>query len=493
MAQAAPLADRGPTSLASKNPFRNLVSENNSIRPVSTNPFLDSNEILSPEGTTNKATHPIGTGVAATRSDVTDKTADIFATLDIKEPAKPPQSHANGATRRENIAPRPHPSRGPSTRHGPTKSDEERRRQQGKPPGPPQELDIFADPPELNRPRERRPPPRRNSESSIREKPKDLDPEAERRRRERRLREGKGSHRSKKPNARLDIIDKLDVTSIYGTGLFHHDGPFDACNPHRNRKGSRQAPMQAFPKDSLNMQLGGSGPVNTKLNLDQYHGTGREANLDYNDAAIYEEDADYFRRPQPERSASFNPTAKAEPLHGSETAGLGTSTFLEGAPASRAAIQRRESEQEAAEQANAAGLSRKKSLAQRIKSVRPKIADGGRMTSPEPAATPTSPMGTSKSEQNGGNPFFKDYDKEHEKKGAQIAFAEEQAKNTGRARAPSSPKRGALTLERKLTSESNGPPPEETKSAAAGFLSRVKSIKGGRSRTRERRNTEAST
>ncbi|KIW35084.1 uncharacterized protein PV07_01804 [Cladophialophora immunda] len=491
MAQAAPLADRGPASLASKNPFRNLVSEKNSSRPISTNPFLDSNEILSPDAA-NKATPPVSTGMAINRSNAADKTADIFATLDIKEPAKPPQPHANGAARRENIAPRPYPPRGPQSRHRPSNSDEERRRQQGKPSGHPQELDIFADPPELNRPRDRRPPPRRNSESSIREKPRDLDPEAERRRRERRLREGKGSHRSKKPNARLDIIDKLDVTSIYGTGLFHHDGPFDACNPHRNRKGSRQAPMQAFPKDSLNMQLGGSGPVNSKLNLDQYHGTGREANLDYNDAAVYEEDADYFRRPQPERSASFNPVARTEPLHGSETAGLGTSTFLEGTPASRAAIQRRDSEQEAAEQAVAAGLSRKKSLAQRIKAVRPKIPDGGRMASPEPAATPTSPMGTSKSEQNGANPFFKDYDKEFEKKGAQIAFAEEQAKNSGRARAPSSPKRGGLALERKLTADSTGPQPDDVKSGAAGFLSRVKSIKGGRSRTRERRNTEAS-
>ncbi|KIY01389.1 uncharacterized protein Z520_02941 [Fonsecaea multimorphosa CBS 102226] len=482
--------DRGPTSLASKNPFRNLVSENNSVKPISTNPFLDTNEILSSDAA-NKATPPVGSGMATNRTNVADNNTDIFATLDINDPVKPPQPRANGAARRENIAPRPYTSRGPPPRHRPSNSDEERRRQQGKPPGPPQELDIFADPPELNRPRERRPLPRRNSETSIREKPKDLDPEAERRRRERKLREGKGSQRSKKPNARLDIIDKLDVTSIYGTGLFHHDGPFDACNPHRNRKGSKQAPMQAFPKDSLNMQLGGSGPVNSKLNLDQYHGTGREANLDYNGAAVYEEDTEYLRRPLPERSASFNPTARIEPLHGSESAGLGTSTFLEGAPASRAAIQRRDSEQEAAEQANAAGLSRKKSLAQRIKAVRPKIAEGGRITSPEPAATPNSPLGTGKSEQNGVNPFFKDYDKEFEKKGAQIAFAEEQAKNTGRARAPSSPKRGGLALERRLTSESTGPPPDDAKSGAAGFLSRVKSIKG-RSRTRERRNTELS-
>lgn len=252
--------------------------------------------------------------------------------------------------------------------------------------------------------------------------------------------------------------------------------------------------MQAFPKDSLNMALGGAGPNNSKLNLEQYHGMGKEANLDYNGAAIPDADADYMRRPQPERSASFNPTARTEAIHGDASTGLGTSTFLEGTPASRAAIENHKSEQEAAEQAMAAGLSRKKSLAQRIKSVRPRINEQGRMTSPEPfqTVTPTSPLGTGKSEPGGTNPFFKDYDKEYEKKGAQIAFAEEQVKNTGRARAPSSPKRGALALERKLTTESVGAPAEESKPSVNGFLNRVKSIKGARSKTRERRNTEAS-
>lgn len=54
---------------------------------------------------------------------------------------------------------------------------------------------------------------------------KPLDPEDEKRRREKRHREREarhkdGKHRSsrKAPAHRLDIIDKLDVTSIYGTG-----------------------------------------------------------------------------------------------------------------------------------------------------------------------------------------------------------------------------------------------------------------------------------
>ncbi|KAJ9609160.1 hypothetical protein H2200_006932 [Cladophialophora chaetospira] len=496
MAQTAPLAERGPTSLASKNPFRNLVSDSSAARPISTNPFLDTNEIVSPDSA-NKTVTTSAPNSATSPATMVAKTTDIFASLDVKDSAKPAQPQVNGSARRENIPPRNYPPRGPPPRHRPSNSDEERRRQQGKPRGPPNELDIFADPPDLNRPREKRAPPRRNSESSIREKPKDTDPEAEKRRRERRSREGrdgKTSSKSKKPNGRLDIIDKLDVTSIYGTGLFHHDGPFDACNPHRNRRGARAAPIQAFPKDSLNMQLGGAGPNNSRLNLEQYHGTGVEANRDYNHAAAQDADAEYMRRPQPERSASFNPVAQTEPVHGHESAGLGTSTFLEGAPASRAAIQRRESEQQASEQAMAAGLSRKKSLAQRIKSVRPRVNDTGRMTSPEPfpAAGPTSPLATGKSEQNGVNPFFKDYDQEYEKKGAQIAFAEEQLKTAPRPRAPSSPKRGGLALERKLTAESVGPPRDEGKSGGGGFLSRVKSIKGGRSKTRERTNTVTS-
>lgn len=61
------------------------------------------------------------------------------------------------------------------------------------------------------------------------ERPKHVDTEEERKRRERRRREreargkeGKDgkprSSSSKKNNYQLDIIDKLDVTSIYGTG-----------------------------------------------------------------------------------------------------------------------------------------------------------------------------------------------------------------------------------------------------------------------------------
>ena len=84
-------------------------------------------------------------------------------------------------------------------------------------------FDIFADPPKSG-PREatsRR--PRRNSESSVMDRSSKLfDDDDDKRRRERR-REREARHRDGKPRSsrkdrRLDIIDKLDVTSIYGTG-----------------------------------------------------------------------------------------------------------------------------------------------------------------------------------------------------------------------------------------------------------------------------------
>ena len=104
-----------------------------------------------------------------------------------------------------------------------------------KPPGRVDISNIFDDPP-TRRPATQR--PRRNSDGSIVDK-KVLNSEEERKRRERRHREraprAKDSKDSKdnkdgkdgkdvkeKPikvtNRRMDVIDKLDVTSIFGTG-----------------------------------------------------------------------------------------------------------------------------------------------------------------------------------------------------------------------------------------------------------------------------------
>jgi len=79
------------------------------------------------------------------------------------------------------------------------------------------DLDIFADPPaESSR------APRRNSDGSIDVEKKLLDPEEEKKRQEKsKRRERRARHEQAKRDAakkKLDIIDKLDATSIYGTG-----------------------------------------------------------------------------------------------------------------------------------------------------------------------------------------------------------------------------------------------------------------------------------
>ena len=337
-------------------------------------------------------------------------------------------------------------------------------------------------------------------------------------REDRRRKEGRPG-RPRKPKG-LDVIDKLDVTGIYGPGrklrlsyvyrptepltgvlVFHHDGPFDACNPHRNRRRDRAAPMQAFPAGSANNALGGAGPVNKNVNLDQFHGRGVEAFTDYHDAPEGENRWD--RRPQ----ISFDPAARIEPVHGEESVGLGTSTFLEGAPASRSAMQRRESEDQLPAPAGfvGAGITRKRSLAQRIRGIsqpRPRYADG-RVVSPEaryerssnsPEMSPRGPLSAGGTSLHERNPFFDDYDGAYEKKGASIKIAE-QDKDVGRSRADSEAKKGLLSdigrtrapssptrpLQRSITADNvregaSKPAP----AVGGGFLNRVKSLKGGR-------------
>jgi hypothetical protein len=166
-------------------------------------------------------------------------------TLNDKPPAssngsmRPPPPRSNtgdkmpppytAVTRGENVPPRGPPG------HRPSRSQEEAMRARraaggsgssSSKPRPNGELDIFADPSEASssrRPEGRR--MRRNSDSSVADR-KPLDPEEEKKRQERRRRERERRHRerdakdpkSRKPDRKLDIIDKLDVTSIYGTG-----------------------------------------------------------------------------------------------------------------------------------------------------------------------------------------------------------------------------------------------------------------------------------
>lgn len=482
--------------------------------------------------------------------------------------------------------------------HRPTRSEEDRPRVGTvvRPPvrrkNPTEELDIFASP-EKSTGRK----PRRNSESSLLDKPPVSEEDRRRRERHRRERDsryqrdsskresGHSRHSRRKPHG-LDLIDKLDATGIYGAGcefptfnytnfdslihttastypypfipnfdemhndlscflsVFHHDGPFDACNPHRNRKKDHRAPMQAFPENSANMALGGSGPLNDRLDLNKIHGMGTEGYKDYGNAAYYE--AAYGRRPEASRNISFDPYARTEPVHGEESFGLGTSTFLEGAPASRKAIERRESEAEAQQKVDFAigGLGRKKSIAQRLRGMstgravrhgdgttvaairspdarhaeRLNAGNGNGTPSPDTVGLPQVKVRSSQIMGAVGSakvtavtlkdePSLLDssYDEAYDKKGRQIKVAEEKREevaNTndaedsadGRARALSSPKKAlAFPLELKTTADNGSdttPPsaPEaggETKSNSGGsFLSRVKSLKGGRRPTR---------
>lgn len=397
----------------------------------------------------------------------------------------PPPYSAVSGNRNENVRPRPPTDRRPSGSQEPKRGH---RATNSGGPGvgssrgrPAEELDIFADPVEDS---PKKSEARRNSESSVMDRSgKALSPEEEkerqeRRRRERRQREKSKDGRPKRPNRKLDLIDKLDVTSIYGTGLFHHDGPFDACNPHRNRTGSRRAPMQAFPKDSLNNVLGGGGPVHRRPDHSAFLGNNdEEAFKDYAAGST-----GYYgsRSKQKTETNIQSATTTLEPIHGEETLGLGTSTFLEGAPASRTAMQRRESESGP----TGGGLSRKKSLAQKIRGInttRREYGPGGRVTGPDgiysaSALSPTSraPGGTKLPDKS----LFSDSPDADEIK-RDAAPLTEQNKDSA---APNSPVRVAERLERRATGDGN---PDSDPKPSVGFLSRVKSLKGGPRKPRE--------
>lgn len=135
----------------------------------------------------------------------------------------PPRSNTDrGSGRPENV-----PPRGPS--HRPTRSQEEamraRRAANGnrpRPNGDSKGANVFADQEPPRNAGDRR--PRRNSDSSVVDRSgKQSDSEEERKRRERhrrerRAREAAKDSKSKKPDRKLDIIDQLDATSIYGAG-----------------------------------------------------------------------------------------------------------------------------------------------------------------------------------------------------------------------------------------------------------------------------------
>lgn len=169
----------------------------------------------------------------------------------------------------------------------------------------------------------------------------------------------------------LDTIDKLDVSAFFG-GRFHHDGPFDACTPHRN-KNDKNAPVLAFPADGPNSSIKAAGPgINNDDRMDLAFGNYTE---DRNEIVGIKSQPQPAPVPLPKSNrgsddpqstmytprlnpsvVAFDANQKAAPIHGLTTAGLGSSTFLDGAPAPKTD-----------ETFNSSGLGRKKSLVQRLR------------------------------------------------------------------------------------------------------------------------------
>lgn len=358
--------------------------------------------------------------------------------------------------------------------------DDDRRRVRAPPRAPPRPGGSGSRPPRVSPDRrERR--PRRNSESSMIDKGS-LDPDEERRRRQRRREREERAKDSKSRSGKvrrphgLDVIDKLDVTGIYGPSMIHHDGPYDAVQPHRNRKKDHRAPMEAFPLGSANNALGGSGPLNDKIDLDKFHGRGAEGFTDFGTA-----DTQPWKRPSDAGGMTYGPKDPENIVHGDVSQGLGTSTFLDGAPASRAAIAQREIENQ--KSMADGGLGRKKSIAQRFRGIsqpRRDFEGRPRITSPD-ARSPNGPLSTGgiqgSSKTNEANPFFDNYDEAYEKKTTTIKIAESENRDGGRS--PASPG-GRNPLTRSVTSEGAGSPRDAKPAVGSGFLNRVKSLKGGR-------------
>ncbi|CAK7202000.1 hypothetical protein SEUCBS139899_004718 [Sporothrix eucalyptigena] len=455
------------------------------------------------------ASRPAATGASGSSID------DIFTSLKIEDKAMFPTKNppAAGRSNSGDVPTKPmdgRPPRPPGGPSGPPSSRPSRGGRGGPPPPRAKNVPPRQMPPPNHRPSHsqeektkpgivkgepaaassstRRPSqtarPRRNSESSIAPDDKTLS-RGEKVLRDLRKREQEQRERgTARPHRRNDIIDQMDASSIFGN-VFHHDGPFDALNPHRNRKGSRRAPMQAFPKDSLNNSIGGSGPINARPDHRTFMGQGE-------DEAFRE----FSNNSMPPSSGKmggigvFDPLQRGSALHGDQTLGLGTSTFLEGTPAARTTIQRREAERAQDIQENP--LQRKKSLAQRFRS----INRGPREPHPTRAFSsdggPASAGATTGRYNNDVNPF----DEFDPKRGEDIITV--RRKNSAALPSPPSPPRG-LGLERRSTTDGTTPasPPgsdtanptttvissgagDDSQPKPTGLLARVKSLKGGR-------------
>lgn len=187
------------------------------------------------------------------------------------------------------------------------------------------------------------------------------------------------SRKMKKANqASLDVIDKMDVTGLFGPGSFHHDGPFDALTPARNskknlRKRVGPPPITAFLADGPNNSLRVDPAMGRYQTQEQVYGRG---------AQLAEQTV-----PPEAAQMSFDPTDKTERVHGMVTAGLGSSTFLDGTRASRDDIE--EAGREKTEQ-----LGRSRSILRRQRSQRQRpVAHRGNSDSALPDEDDAKPTG----------------------------------------------------------------------------------------------------
>lgn len=245
--------------------------------------------------------------------------------------------------------------------------------------------------------------------------------------------------------------------------VYHHDGPFDALNPHRNRSSRKNAPMQAFPKDSLNNSLGGAGPLNSQADHSALMGTNtEEAFRDFAGSARNKDGSS--KGPD---APIFNPIQGVDMVHGDESVGLGTSTFLEGTPAARTAIHRHREEQ--AREVMEGGLQRKKSLAQRIRRV-----GGGQREARDPNFSYRSPETTSAGTES--NPFFSEYGR-----GEDVISVPNRDGALSPTSPPPVPRRDSngAPLERRATTDATTTLGEDG-GKPTGFIGRMKSLKGGR-------------
>lgn len=236
--------------------------------------------------------------------------------------------------------------------------------------------------------------------------------------------------------------------------------------------------MQAFPKDSLNNSIGGSGPLRQQADHSAFMGNATdEAFRDYATSGK----AKGYDNPNASRTeaAIFDPVSRGQQIHGDESIGLGTSTFLEGTPAARTTIARRQAEQ--AQEATDGGLQRKKSLAQRIRQINrgPRdISASGRLTSPDGLYNKSSPdaMPAATSAPTEPNPFFAEFSKGEER--ISVGNRDKISKATSPPPIPRRESAGG-PLERRATIDA-AMPSDESSPKPTGLLGRMKSLKGVR-------------